>query len=63
MVGIEKGDELLIVENKGRILIEKVDKIAVDVIDDFSDMVKFSEKSLSEVWDNSEDNIWSEYLK
>ncbi len=62
IIGIEKGDELLIIENKGKILIEKVDKISKEIIDDYSDIIKFNEKSLAEVWDNKEDEIWGEYL-
>jgi hypothetical protein len=26
--------------------------------DDFKDISRFSEKSLKEVWDNEEDNVW-----
>ena len=63
IIEIEKGDELLIIENNGKILIEKVDNIAKNIIDDFSDIVKFSEKTLNEVLDNKEDEIWNKYLK
>ena len=63
LIGIEKGDELLIVENNGKLLIEKVDKLALKVIDDFSDFPQLTEKSLSEIWDNKEDEIWNQYLK
>ena len=31
--------------------------------DDFKDIVKFSERSLKEVWGNKSDDIWAEYLK
>lgn len=62
MIGIEKGDELLIIEDKGKILIEKVNNINKQITDNFTDMINFSQKTLSEVWDNKEDDIWSEYL-
>ncbi len=31
--------------------------------DEFKDLLKLSEESLKKVWDNSQDNIWQEYLK
>lgn len=62
MIGIEKGDELLIIEDKGKILIEKVNNINKQITDNFTDMINFSQKTLSEIWDNKEDDIWSEYL-
>jgi len=31
--------------------------------DDFKDILKFSEKSLKEVWDNKSDDVWNRYLK
>jgi hypothetical protein len=30
---------------------------------EFKDILKYSERSLSEVWDNEADNVWNEYLK
>lgn len=42
-------------------------KIKVEEIgsneDNFSDVVKLTEESLKEVWDNEEDEVWNEYLK
>ena len=29
----------------------------------FKDLLRFSEDSLKEVWDNESDDVWSEYLK
>lgn len=63
IIGIQKGDDLLLIENNGKIFIEKIDNISRKVVDDFSDLIKFKEKSLAEVWDNQEDEIWGEYLK
>ena len=61
--GIKYGDELLLVEKEGKILIEKSSDIQEKVDDDFKDILKFSEQSLKEVWDNTEDDIWSSYLE
>ena len=35
----------------------------LDWDDDSSDLIKLSEQSLKEVWDNEEDEIWNKYLK
>ena len=62
-MGIDKGDELLLVETEGKILIEKTDKVSQSVKDDFEDILKYNEDSLKEVWDNKEDDIWASYLR
>ncbi|MFW6285729.1 MAG: AbrB/MazE/SpoVT family DNA-binding domain-containing protein [Nanoarchaeota archaeon] len=63
IIGIQKGDELIIIENKGRILIEKVNNVNQNIIDNFSDMIELNQKSLLDVWDNEEDDIWNKYLE
>ena len=60
---ISQGDELIIVQNDSKLLIEKAKKISNKIKDDFKDILSHSEKSLKEIWDNPEDEIWSEYLK
>ena len=62
-IGIEQGDELLLVETEGKILIEKADKVSQSMKDDFEDVLKYNEDSLKEVWDNKEDDIWASYLR
>lgn len=62
-VGIEKGDEIIIFQVNGKLLIEKTQEIETKLEDDFKDIVKISEQSLKEVWDNKKDDIWGEYLK
>jgi len=62
-IGIHKGDELIIVESEGKILLERSQLISKQIKDDFKDILKFSEKSLREVWNNKEDDIWATYLK
>jgi AbrB family looped-hinge helix DNA binding protein len=61
--GIKKGEELIIVQDNGTILLEKATKVAARMKDDFKDLLKFSEQSLKKVWNNKEDDIWNEYLK
>ena len=62
-LGINRGDELVLIESDGKILIEKQKVVSEKIKDDFKDVLQFSEQSLKEVWDNPEDEIWSEYLK
>ncbi len=62
-LGIIKGDDLTLFQIGGKILIEKTQETEEKIKDDFNDILKFSENSLSEVWDNPEDEIWDEYLK
>lgn len=62
-VGIEQGDDLILVETKGKILIEKADRVSKSMKDNFEDILKYNEDSLKEVWDNKEDDIWASYLR
>jgi len=62
-IGIEQGDELLLVETEGKILVEKANKVSQSMKDDFEDILKYNEDSLKEVWDNKEDDIWASYLR
>ncbi|MCK5624303.1 AbrB/MazE/SpoVT family DNA-binding domain-containing protein [Candidatus Pacearchaeota archaeon] len=62
-LGITKGDDLVLFDIGGKLLIEKQQKVEKKLIEDFNDILKFSEKSLKEIWDNKEDNVWGEYLK
>ncbi|MFC1768203.1 AbrB/MazE/SpoVT family DNA-binding domain-containing protein [Nanoarchaeota archaeon] len=62
-MGIDKGDELIILESKGRLLLERTKEFTSKIEDDFKDIKKLSQKSLDKVWNNKEDEIWSGYLK
>lgn len=62
-MGIEKGDELVLFQMGGKILLEKSQKASTKLKEDFKDILRFSEKSLKSVWDNKEDDIWNSYLK
>lgn len=55
---IKKGDKLIIIQNNGKILIEKVEVITEEIKDDFEDILKLSELSLKEFWSSKEDDIW-----
>lgn len=60
---IKKGDELLLVKKGKRIMLEKSERIAKGVKDDFRDLLLLSEHTARKLWDNKEDEIWNEYLK
>lgn len=62
-LGIEQGDELVIMQIDNKILIEKAQRTEQRLKDDFKDILKFSERSLKEIWNNKSDNIWNRYLK
>lgn len=61
-LGIERGDDLVLFEIQGKILIEKQQKVSEKMKDEFKDILHFSEQSLKEVWGNPEDEIWNSYL-
>jgi len=58
--GIDKGDTLIIIQENNKFLLEKTSE---KMKDDFKDILKLSEHSLKEVWNNKQDDIWNEYLK
>jgi len=62
-IGILKGDELLMLQINGKIVLEKSARAEKILVDDFKDILKFNELSLKDVWDNKEDEIWNQYLK
>ena len=53
--GIERGDELVILESNGKILLEKSEIISTKMEDDFKDLLKASEMSLAKDWLSPED--------
>ena len=50
---IKRGDELIITMSKDSLIIKKIKK------DDFSDLLKHSEKVAKKLWDNKEDEVWN----
>ena len=50
-------------EINGKLLIEKQQKVSEKMIDEFKDVLRFSEQSLKEVWDSPEDEVWNQYLE
>lgn len=52
LAGIGRGDQLLLVETSGKIIMEKVQK------SNFKDLLIHSEKVAEKLWSNKEDDIW-----
>ena len=53
--GIKRGDEIVLIQDKGKILIEKSGQATKKFEDDFKDILKYSKKALEKVWNNKED--------
>jgi AbrB family looped-hinge helix DNA binding protein len=58
MLGIKKGDRLLLTAARKKILIEKSDEITKRIQDDLSYLTKISEKAAKKLWDNEDDKVW-----
>ena len=56
-LNILEGDELVLTRANDSIILKKINQ------DDFKDLLIHSEKSLKEIWDNKDDEIWNSYLK
>ncbi|MBI4149243.1 AbrB/MazE/SpoVT family DNA-binding domain-containing protein [Candidatus Woesearchaeota archaeon] len=61
-IGIRKGDELILIQMKGKIVLEKSADAEKNIEDEFEDVINFSEKALRKVWGNKKDDIWGRYL-
>ena len=62
-IGIKKGDELVLLQMNGMILLEKSQNLMRHLNDDFKDIIKFNEKSLKDMWNNKSDAVWDSYKK
>ena len=51
-LNINQGDELIVTRNEEAIIIKKIKK------DDFSDLLKHSEKVANKLWNNKQDEVW-----
>lgn len=62
-IGIKKGDELLLIRKGRKIVLEKPERIAKKIKNEFRDLQVISERSLKKFWLNKDDEIWNQYLK
>ena len=52
-LNIKQGDELVITKSEDSLIIKKIKK------EDFSDLLKHSEKVAKKLWSNKEDEVWN----
>ena len=55
---LKKGDKLIVIEDDGKLMLEKAEKISARVKDDFKDMLRNSERVAEKLWSNKADEIW-----
>lgn len=56
-IGLGKGDKLLLIQEGDKMLLERASKAYV-LIDEFTSLLKASEKTAEELWDNKFDEAW-----
>ena len=62
LLDIKKGDRLVLTAKNEKILIQKATNIEKHMMNDFDDLLRYSELSLAKLWKNKKDNIWEKYL-
>ncbi|MDG7038234.1 MAG: AbrB/MazE/SpoVT family DNA-binding domain-containing protein [Nitrososphaerota archaeon] len=62
-MGIEKGDELIMIRKGRRIVLEKPEKITKLLEDEFADLDEITEASLARIWSRKGEDVWNRYLK
>ena len=63
IMGINKGDELVLIEAGGKLLVEKAKKTEQKLQENFGEILKFSQRSLKSVLANKDNELRSIYLK
>jgi AbrB family looped-hinge helix DNA binding protein len=62
IMGIKKGDKLLLIQKGNKIVLEKSDEIVKKLEDEFKDIKETFEYSLKKLWLNRPDDVWDQYL-
>lgn len=57
-MGIKKGDTLIMIHERKRILLQKAEQISKETKDEFKHLLKHSESVAKKVWGNKEDDVW-----
>ncbi|MGD0177117.1 MAG: AbrB/MazE/SpoVT family DNA-binding domain-containing protein [Candidatus Bathyarchaeia archaeon] len=63
LIGLKKGDELLLIRKGRKIILEKPDRIMQALEDEFEDVRSVTERQLAKLWLRREENVWNRYLK
>jgi antitoxin PrlF len=61
-IGIARGDELLLIAKGRRIVLEKPERVAELLEDEFSDLQTINEESLKKLWSSKADDVWDRYF-
>lgn len=61
LMGIEKGDSLVLVADDKQIIVKKTKNLAKRIIDEDKLYLLASEESMRKLWDNEEDARWDKY--
>ncbi len=59
MLGIKKGDRLVLATKNKKLLIQKAANLEKQMESDFKDLLKLSEETAKEMWGNKDDKIWN----
>ena len=62
IMGIKKGDKLLLIQKGNKIVLEKSGEIVEKLEDEFKDIKETFEHSLKKLWLNRSDDVWDQYL-
>jgi AbrB family looped-hinge helix DNA binding protein len=63
LIGLKKGDELLLIRKGRKIVLERPDRIMQALEDEFEDVRSVTERQLAKLWLRREENVWNRYLK
>ena len=61
LLGIKKGDRLLLTAKNEKILIQKATSMTKQMEDDFDSLTKLSERTAKKLWDSKYDEIWNNF--
>ena len=61
LLGIKKGDRLVLTAKNEKLLIQKATSMAKRMEDDFDSLTKLSERTAKKLWDNKDDEIWNNF--
>ena len=53
LLRIKQGDELIVTSSNDSLILKKIKR------EDFSDLLKHSERVAKKLWDNEEDEVWN----
>lgn len=59
LLEIRKGDRLILATKDKKLLIQKASNLEKKIDDDFKDLLKLSEKTAKNLWDNKYDETWN----